>query len=164
MKIYYFSINVLIYRVGADLGLLRFCLRKLNKALFLFKGSFVVCQAGIERAVSFDNGAEGSIAEDTYFAMSALTKGYSFDWIEGEMWEKSPFSVKDFLQQRKRWIQGIFLVVHDKEKILVTIPEFNQYMTYRFTINTNHGVVTQASSISKTGQTHFCNEFNQSFS
>lgn len=103
------------FRVGADMGLLRFCLRNLNKALFLFKGSFVVCQAGTERAVSFDNGAEGSIAEDTYFAMSALTKGYSFDWIEGEMWEKSPFSVKDFLQQRKRWIQGIFLVVHDKK-------------------------------------------------
>ena len=103
------------FRVGADIGMLRFCLRKFHKALFLFKGSFVVCQAGVERRVTFDNGAEGSIAEDTYFAMSAMTKGYSFDWIDGEMWEKSPFSVKDFLQQRKRWMQGIFLVVHDNK-------------------------------------------------
>lgn len=103
------------FRVGADIGLLRFCLRKFHKAPFLFKGSFVVCQAGVERRVTFDNGAEGSIAEDTYFAMSAMTKGYSFDWIDGEMWEKSPFSFWDFLQQRKRWMQGIFLVVHDKK-------------------------------------------------
>ena len=103
------------FRVGADIGLLRFCLRKFHKALFLFKGSFVVCQAGVERRVTFDNGAEGSIAEDTYFAMSAMAKGYSFDWIDGEMWEKSPFSVRDFLQQRKRWLQGIYLVVHDKK-------------------------------------------------
>jgi egghead protein (zeste-white 4 protein) len=103
------------FRVGADMGMLRFCLKRFHKALFLFKGSFVVCQAGAERAVTFDNGAEGSIAEDTYFAMSAMTKGYSFDWIDGEMWEKSPFSFWDFLQQRKRWIQGIFLVVHDNK-------------------------------------------------
>lgn len=44
--------------------------------------------------------------------MIAFAKGYSFDFIEGEMWEKSPFTVKDFIQQRKRWLQGIFLVVH----------------------------------------------------
>lgn len=103
------------FRVGADMGMLRFCLKKFNKALFLFKGSFVVCQAGVERKVTFDNGIEGSIAEDTYFAMSAMSKGYSFDWIDGEMWEKSPFSFWDFLQQRKRWIQGIYLVVHDSK-------------------------------------------------
>ena len=103
------------FRVGADLGLLRFCLKRFHKALFLFKGSFVVCQVGVERRVTFDNGVEGSIAEDTYFAMKAMGKGYSFNWIDGEMWEKSPFSFWDFLQQRKRWIQGIFLVVHDKK-------------------------------------------------
>lgn len=103
------------FRVGADMGMLRFCLRKFNKPLFLFKGSFVVCNAGFERDVSFDNGFAGSIAEDTYFAMSAMTKGYSFGWIDGEMWEKSPFSFWDFLQQRKRWMQGIFLVVHDNK-------------------------------------------------
>lgn len=40
--------------------------------------------------------------------------GYSFNFIEGEMWEKSPFTLWDFIQQRKRWIQGILLVVHSK--------------------------------------------------
>lgn len=67
-----------------------------------------------ERDVSFDNGADGSVAEDCFFAMKAFSKGYSFDWIEGEMYEKSPFTLLDFLQQRKRWLQGILLVVHSK--------------------------------------------------
>jgi egghead protein (zeste-white 4 protein) len=46
--------------------------------------------------------------------MKAFSMGYSFDWIEGEMYEKSPFTLMDFLQQRKRWLQGILLVVHSK--------------------------------------------------
>lgn len=41
--------------------------------------------------------------------------GYSFDFIEGEMWEKSPFTIMDFIQQRKRWLQGILLIVHSRK-------------------------------------------------
>lgn len=65
-----------------------------------------------EKDVSFDHGLDGSVAEDCYFSMIAYKKGYTFDFIEGEMWEKSPFHVRDFIQQRKRWVQGIMLVVH----------------------------------------------------
>lgn len=68
-----------------------------------------------EKSVSFDNGLDGSVAEDCYFAMKAYKEGYSFNFVEGEMWEKSPFTLWDFMQQRKRWIQGILLVVHSKE-------------------------------------------------
>jgi egghead protein (zeste-white 4 protein) len=117
-------------RVGVDLGCLRFCLKKLHRPPFLFKGSFVVCRASCEFEVTFDNGLAGSIAEDTYFAMSAMSKNKKFGWIEGwffyliynrnlfsffigEMWEKSPFTIADFIKQRKRWLQGILLVVHD---------------------------------------------------
>lgn len=67
-----------------------------------------------ERHVSFNNGLDGSIAEDCFFAMKAFSLGYSFNFIDGEMWEKSPFTFTDFLQQRKRWLQGILLVVHSK--------------------------------------------------
>lgn len=72
----------------------------------------IVLQFGAERRVTFDHGPDGSVAEDNYFGMVALREGYSFDFIEGEMWEKSPFTIYDFLQQRKRWLQGILLVVH----------------------------------------------------
>lgn len=77
-----------------------------------FSGSYVVTKLKAERAVSYDHGIDGSVAEDCYFSMIAYKDGYTFDFIEGEMWEKSPFSIRDFLQQRKRWMQGIFLVVH----------------------------------------------------
>ena len=33
----------------------------------------------------------------------------------GEMHEKSPFTFSDFLQQRKRWLQGIYLTVQSKQ-------------------------------------------------
>lgn len=65
-----------------------------------------------ERLVSFDNGKDGSIAEDCFFAMRAFAEGYTFDFIEGAMFEKSPFTLMDYLRQRKRWLQGIQLVVH----------------------------------------------------
>lgn len=102
------------FRVADDMGKLRFQFYMFHKPLFSFKGSFVVTQAAAERAVSFDNGRDGSIAEDCYFAMKAYSMGYSFNFIEGDMWEKSPFTLMDFIQQRKRWLQGILLVVHSK--------------------------------------------------
>ena len=70
-------------RVGVDLGCLRFCLKYFNRPPFLFKGSFVVCKAGCEFDVTFDNGRAGSIAEDTYFAMLAMSKNKKFGWIDG---------------------------------------------------------------------------------
>jgi egghead protein (zeste-white 4 protein) len=70
-------------RVGVDLGCLRFCLKQFHQSPFLFKGSFVVCRAGCEFEVTFDNGRAGSIAEDTYFAMLAMSKNKKFGWIEG---------------------------------------------------------------------------------
>ena len=68
-----------------------------------------------ERNVSYDNGPDSSVAEDTYFGILAASLGYSFSFIEGDMWEKSPFTIKDFLHQRKRWLQGILLVAHSSK-------------------------------------------------
>ena len=66
--------------------------------------------------------------------MKAMTKGYSFDWIEGEMYEKSPFTLVDFIQQRKRWLQGVILVVHSrliplKAKIFLTLSTYSCCLT-----------------------------------
>ncbi|XP_037069930.1 beta-1,4-mannosyltransferase egh-like [Pollicipes pollicipes] len=102
------------FRVSDDMGKVRFQFKYFHKPLFSWKGSYVVTQLDAERKVSFDNGMDGSVAEDCYFAMMAFQEGYSFDFIEGEMWEKSPFTFWDFLQQRKRWMQGIWLVVHSR--------------------------------------------------
>ncbi|XP_026326570.1 beta-1,4-mannosyltransferase egh [Hyposmocoma kahamanoa] len=108
------------FRVSDDMGKLRLQFYLFHKPLFSWKGSYVVTQVGAEKKVSFDNGLDGSVAEDCYFAMKAYKEGYTFNFIEGEMWEKSPFTLWDFMQQRKRWIQGILLVVHAKEIPTVT--------------------------------------------
>ncbi|XP_068627893.1 beta-1,4-mannosyltransferase egh [Battus philenor] len=103
------------FRVADDMGKLRFQFYIFHKPLFSWKGSYVVTQVCAEKKVSFDNGLDGSVAEDCYFAMKAYMEGYTFNFVEGEMWEKSPFTLWDFMQQRKRWIQGILLVVHSQE-------------------------------------------------
>ncbi|XP_064555496.1 beta-1,4-mannosyltransferase egh [Drosophila montana] len=102
------------FRVSDDMGKLRLQFKLFHKPLFSWKGSYVVTQVGAERSVSFDNGIDGSVAEDCFFAMRAFSQGYTFNFIEGEMYEKSPFTLLDLLQQRKRWLQGILLVVHSK--------------------------------------------------
>ncbi|KAK0159790.1 hypothetical protein PV327_010865 [Microctonus hyperodae] len=114
------------FRVTDDMGKLRLQFTMFHRPLFSMKGSYVVTQMGAEKQVSFDNGLDGSIAEDCFFAMKAYSQGFTFNFIDGEMWEKSPFTLWDFLQQRKRWLQGILLVVHSKaiplrKKILLGI-------------------------------------------
>lgn len=102
------------FRVADDMGKLRLQFTMFHKPLFSMKGSYVVTQMVAEREVSFNNGLDGSVAEDCFFAMKAFSQGYTFNFIDGEMWEKSPFTLWDFVQQRKRWLQGILLVVHSK--------------------------------------------------
>lgn len=97
-------------RASHDLGSLRFSLKYLHKAIINFKGSFFVCQHGVEKSVTFDHGLEGSITEDSYFVIKASNQGYSFDWIEGEMFEQSPFTFMDIIRQRRRWHQGAYYI------------------------------------------------------
>ncbi len=101
-------------RVSKDLGTLRFSLKYLHLPVVCFKGSFLVCKHQVETQVTFDHGFEGSITEDTFFAVKAANKGFRFDWIEGEMQEKSPFTFIDFVSQRRRWQQGAYFVALSK--------------------------------------------------
>lgn len=96
-------------RVGVDYGCLRFTLGILHKPVFSWKGSFIVADAEAEKKISFDHGPDASIAEDCFFACVAFSQGYSFGFVEGEMLEKSTFTLRDFIQQRRRWMQGILL-------------------------------------------------------
>jgi egghead protein (zeste-white 4 protein) len=74
-------------------------------------GSFVVCHNAVEMDVGFDNGIRGSITEDAYFAMLAWSKGIRFAWVDSTMYEQSPFTIKDFIYQRRRWFGGLLLIV-----------------------------------------------------
>ncbi|GMR46889.1 hypothetical protein PMAYCL1PPCAC_17084, partial [Pristionchus mayeri] len=111
------------YRVPDDCGRLRAQLSLLHKPIFGWKGSYVVTRYGAERAITWDHGPEGSICEDAYFGFIAMQAGHSFDFIEGEMLEKSPFTIMDMVRQRKRWLEGLLLTVHSRKiRILYKIP------------------------------------------
>ena len=101
-------------RCSHDLGTLRATLKYLHRPIMNFKGSFFVCKNGVEQSVTFDHGFEGSIAEDSFFVIKASNKGFTFNWIEGELQEQSPFTFMDFLRQRRRWYQGAYYVAHSK--------------------------------------------------
>ncbi|OWF41915.1 beta-1,4-mannosyltransferase egh-like [Mizuhopecten yessoensis] len=111
-----------LVRVGVDYGIIRYTLKYLHKPLFSWKGSYVVANVAAEKKITFDFGSEGSIAEDCFFALSAWREGYKFGFIEGEMWEKSTFSLMDFIRQRKRWVQGIIMVLLSRQ-----IPARNKF-------------------------------------
>ncbi len=97
-------------RVGDDYG--RFRLQFENgKAYFGMHGSFIVIQNRVEKAVGLDHGPEASITEDAYFALVAQSMEIEFSFIHTFMYEKSPFSMWDFVRQRQRWFGGLWLCV-----------------------------------------------------
>jgi len=118
------------HRVGEDMGKIQFQLKALHMPIMGWKGSYVVSLVSAEKKVSFDNGPDSSVAEDTYFGILAASRGYSFSFIEGDMWEKSPFNLLDMIHQRKRWLQGILLVAHSSNipwryRILITMSVYS---------------------------------------
>lgn len=78
------------------------------------KGSFIVLKNKIEQSIGFNYGIEGSITEDAYFALKAKEAGHQFGFITDCMFEKSPFTMVDFLRQRRRWITGLRKVYNSK--------------------------------------------------
>lgn len=95
-------------RVGDDYGRFRLQFEH-GKAYFGMHGSFVVINQGLEKRIGFDHGAAGNITEDAYFALTAQAMGVKFQFIHAYMYEKSPFSIRDFIKQRQRWFGGLWL-------------------------------------------------------
>ncbi len=70
-------------------------------------GSNLLVKADFEEQVGWDTGK--TIAEDSLFAVTIQKKfgGKSFGWHGGVIEEKSPYTIADFVKQRKRWFGGI---------------------------------------------------------
>merc|ERR1712216_394164 len=75
-------------------------------------GSFVAISQQVEEKVTYDHGHAGNICEDLFFALYAYGhEKVGFSWVDGFMYEQSPFSIMDLVKQRQRWFSGMFLVV-----------------------------------------------------
>jgi egghead protein (zeste-white 4 protein) len=97
-------------RTGDDLG--RFQLQhRLGYTIFGLHGSFILVRNSVEQAVGFDLGPEGSIAEDSFWALCQMQTGARSRWVDGWLEEQSPQSVADFVRQRRRWYAGLLRVV-----------------------------------------------------
>ncbi len=101
-------------RAADDLGRFRWQFSR-GKAWFGLHGSFIVVNNGVEQAIGFDHGPDASITEDSYFALTAQSLGIGFEFINAVMYEKSPFSVRDFVKQRQRWFGGMWLVALSRD-------------------------------------------------
>ena len=102
-------------RLAFDYAVFRFQFSVLHRPLFGFKGSYIVMRHRIEKSIGFDLGPKGSIAEDCFFALKAWERGYIFEFIQGEMKENSPFTVLDFIKQRRRWFVGQLYTVLSRD-------------------------------------------------
>jgi len=70
-------------------------------------GSNLLVRSNIEKEVGWNNGK--TIAEDALFAIAAKNKlgSKAFGWHGGVIEEKSPYTIKDLIKQRKRWFHGL---------------------------------------------------------
>ena len=100
-------------RTGDDLGLRRLQFQSWHRPVFGMHGSFILTPARIERELTWDVGGYGSITEDAYFALVAMERGIRFDWVHGFIREQSPFSLADYIQQRRRWFCGLAHIARD---------------------------------------------------
>lgn len=110
---HFFNTVIDSVRPGDDLGRFRFQYKTVHRPLFGMHGSFILVPERIEKEVGFDLGGRGSITEDAYFALICSSKGYRFNWVDGQIKEQSPFSIGAIIHQRRRWFCGLWLLSFD---------------------------------------------------
>ncbi|MCG2884436.1 MAG: glycosyltransferase family 2 protein [Sulfolobales archaeon] len=65
-------------------------------------GSHVLIRSDIEASIGWDFGT--TWGEDSLFGLEAQRRGYRIRWLKGRLYEQSPFTIRDFLKQRRRWV------------------------------------------------------------
>lgn len=99
-------------RTGDDLGRFYFQ-HRLGVTIFGLHGSFILVRSSVEREVGFDFGPEGSITEDSFWALEQMQMHRHCRWVDGYLAEQSPQTIVDFIKQRRRWFVGLTKVVTD---------------------------------------------------
>ncbi|MFZ8801308.1 MAG: glycosyltransferase family 2 protein, partial [Candidatus Nanopusillus sp.] len=86
-------------------------------------GSHVLIRSDVEQKVGWDFGE--TWGEDSLFGLKAQELGYKIEWLRGRLYEQSPFSIKDFLKQRRRWVLHSFDVL--KRKLPLKVKLYYSY-------------------------------------
>ncbi|HEY8885911.1 MAG TPA: glycosyltransferase family 2 protein [Candidatus Microsaccharimonas sp.] len=83
---------------------------RIGQTIFGLHGSYIVVRNDVEKRVGFDFGPHGSITEDAFWAVRNMEDGVRARWCEGYLEEQSTEGLNDFLKQRARWFQGLWIV------------------------------------------------------
>jgi cellulose synthase/poly-beta-1,6-N-acetylglucosamine synthase-like glycosyltransferase len=75
-------------------------------------GSHVLIRSDVEQQIGWDFGK--TWGEDSLFGLKAQELGYRIEWLKGRLYEQSPFTIKDFLKQRRRWALHSFDILKRK--------------------------------------------------
>jgi egghead protein (zeste-white 4 protein) len=93
-------------RSGSDRGRLYLSM-KAGIPFFGLHGSFIVIRNDVEQGQGFDIGPVGSLTEDAWWGTIAMDRGIRCRWVEGYISEQCTERARDFIQQRRRWFNGM---------------------------------------------------------
>lgn len=102
-------------RAGDDLSRFRFQ-GECGEVLVGLHGSHLLYRADVEDRIGWDFGEVR--AEDALFG--TLVNKYfkkTYGWLKGKLYEQSPFSVEDYIRQRRRWFWGISDIFLNRDDI-----------------------------------------------
>jgi len=91
-------------------------------------GSHVLMRADVEASIGWDFGV--TWGEDSLFGLEAQRRGYRISWLKGRLYEQSPFSVRDFLKQRRRWVFHSLDVLRRKTPVKVKASYFYSLLVW----------------------------------
>ena len=102
-------------RAGDDIS--RYKLQaRYGKVIIGVHGSHLLYRFDLELKIGWDFGEIR--AEDALFGLLVNKYfGKVWSWLKGKLYEQSPFSIKEFLKQRRRWLWGKLDIILKKKEI-----------------------------------------------
>ena len=91
-------------------------------------GSHVLIRSDIEASIGWDFGT--TWGEDSLFGLEAQRRGYRIRWLKGRLYEQSPFTIRDFLKQRRRWVFHSLDVLRRKMSVKVKTSYFYSLLVW----------------------------------
>ncbi|PVU74453.1 hypothetical protein DDW11_05995 [Sulfolobus sp. SCGC AB-777_G06] len=91
-------------------------------------GSHLLMRSDIEASIGWDFGT--TWGEDSLFILEAQRRGYSLRWLKGRLYEQSPFTIRDFLKQRRRWVFHSLDVLRRKTSVKVKTSYFYSLLAW----------------------------------
>jgi len=87
-----------------------------GKVMIGIHGSHLLYRFDVEQKVGWDLGEVR--AEDVLFGLLVNKYfGKVWSWLKGKLYEQSPFTIKEFLKQRRRWMWGKLDIILKKKEI-----------------------------------------------